>query len=106
MVFVQYEDNFDEKGIFRGNDPLFWVYYPEARPILAKAEVFNFKNGAERRSYDDIFWKRLFASYVYKEENVFDRKITGLRSGNWTLYLNLIGSNVNSLTLKKKLWEY
>ena len=57
-------------------EPLFWIYYPEARPILAKAEVFNFKNGAERLSYDDVFWKRLFASYVYKEENVFDRKIT------------------------------
>ena len=49
---------------------MFWIYFPEARHVLARAEVFNRKNGAERRTYDDIFWKRMFSSYVYKEENV------------------------------------
>lgn len=98
-------DNFDEKGIFRGNDPLFWVYYPEARPILAKAEVFNFKNGAERRSYDDIFWKRLFASYVYKEENVFDRKITDYAQGIDAL-LESDRIKRELIDFEEELWEY
>ena len=98
-------DNFDEKGIFRGNDPLFWIYYPEARPVLAKAEVFNFKNGAERRSYDDIFWKRLFASYVYKEENVFDRKITDYAQGIDAL-LESDRIKRELIDFEEQLWEY
>ena len=98
-------DNLDANGVFRAFEPLFWIYYPEARPILAKAEVFNFKNGAERLSYDDVFWKRLFASYIYKEENVFDRKITDYAQG--------IDAMLESDRIKRELidfeeqmWEY
>lgn len=53
----------------------FWVYFPACRPYFAKHEAFNPKNDSERRTYDDIFWKRQFASTVYKESNVFDRRI-------------------------------
>ena len=59
-----------------GFSPLFWVYFPEARKILINAEVFNLvKNNAERRTYDDIFWKRMFASTITKESSVSNRKI-------------------------------
>ncbi len=61
--------------------PLFWIYFPEARPILAKAEMFNRFNSAERRTYDEIFWKRMFGSYIYKEQNVYDRKISQYATG-------------------------
>lgn len=98
-------DDFDANAVFRGNDPLFWVYYPEARPVLAKAEVFNFKNGAERRSYDDIFSKRLFASYVYKEENVFDRKITDYSQGIDAL-LESDRIKRELIDFEEQLWEY
>ncbi|MFA6923993.1 MAG: gliding motility protein GldN [Bacteroidales bacterium] len=57
----------------KGKQPLFYIYFPDARPLLAVSEIFNFQNDAERRTYDDIFWKRLFGSYVVKEENVYDR---------------------------------
>jgi len=57
-------------------NPLFWVHFPEAREILINAEAFNLlKNNAERRTYDDIFWKRMFASTIIKESDVTDRKI-------------------------------
>ena len=98
-------DNLDDKGEIRGNDPLFWVYYPEARPILAKAEVFNLKNGAERRSYDEIFLKRLFASYVYKEENVFDRKITDYSQGIDAL-LESDRIKRELIDFEEELWQY
>lgn len=62
-------------------EPLFWIYFPEARPILAKAEMFNRFNSAERRTYDEIFWKRMFGSYVYKEQNVYDRRISQYATG-------------------------
>jgi len=60
---------------------MFWIYFPEARPVLAQAIVFNRHNSAERRTYDEIFWKRQFGSYIYKEENVHDRTIEQYASG-------------------------
>lgn len=54
---------------------LFWVYFPACRPFLAKHEVYNPKNDSERRSFEDIFWKRQFSSKVHKETNVYDRQI-------------------------------
>ena len=43
--------------------------------VLANAEVFNRQNDAERRTFDEIFHKRMFNSYIYKESNVYDRTI-------------------------------
>lgn len=67
-------------------EPLFWIYFPEARPILAKAEMFNRFNSAERRTYDEIFWKRMFGSYIYKEQNVYDRRISQYATGMDALF--------------------
>lgn len=64
-----------------GWKPLFWVYFPECRPLLAKSEVFNVKNDAQRSSLDDVFHKRMFSSYVRKESNVYDRSIIDYTSG-------------------------
>jgi gliding motility associated protien GldN len=74
----------DDKGNIReGGEtkPLFWVYFPEARRFLAQAEVFNRENDAERRTFDDIFHKRLFNSYIMKESNVYDRRISEYAQG-------------------------
>jgi gliding motility associated protien GldN len=60
---------------------LFWVYFPACRPYFAKHEVYNSKNDAERRTFEDIFWKRQFASVAYKETNVFDREIERYSKG-------------------------
>ena len=38
-------------------------------------------NDAERRTLDDIFFKRMFSSYVIKETNVYDRYISEYTSG-------------------------
>lgn len=71
-----------ESGEHLGADkPLFWIYFPEARPVFATAEVFMRKNDAERRTLDDVFWKRMFSSYVRKESNVYDRGIYDYRTG-------------------------
>ncbi len=60
---------------------LFWVYFPECRPYFASTDIYNFKNDAERRSLDDVFWKRQFASRIIKESNVFDRSIDQYQKG-------------------------
>lgn len=59
----------------------FWVYFPACRPFFAKHEVYNWKNDAERRTFEDIFWKRQFASVATKETNVFDRQIMEYTKG-------------------------
>jgi gliding motility associated protien GldN len=73
----------DQGNIREGGEtkPLFWIYFPEARWLLAKEEAFNRQNDAQRLSYDDIFQKRLFNSYVMKESNVYDRRISEYATG-------------------------
>lgn len=48
---------------------LFWIYYPNARPLLANAPVFNNKNLSSDITYDDILNARRFSSVIYKSDN-------------------------------------
>lgn len=84
---------------------MFWIYFPEARHVLARAEVFNTKNGAERRTYDDIFWKRMFSSFIYKEENVYDRQISQYAIGMDALLESERIKN-EIFEIEQHMWEY
>ena len=64
-----------------GDLTMYWVYYPDLRPILAKFEVFNPKNDAVRLSWEDLFEARMFESFIYKESNVYDRNIQEYATG-------------------------
>jgi gliding motility associated protien GldN len=64
-----------DDGDIRGYAELFWLYFPECRYVFANWDVFNRQNDSERRTYEDLFWKRMFSSYIIKEANVFDRRI-------------------------------
>lgn len=65
-----------QTGEFRGYSPMFWIYFPELRRIIANEEIYNrFNNVAQQITYDDVFMKRMFASYIHKEDNVYDRRI-------------------------------
>lgn len=48
---------------------LFWVYYPDAREVLANAVVFNNKNLSSDITFDDILNARRFSSIIYKSDN-------------------------------------
>jgi gliding motility associated protien GldN len=89
----------------KGDQPLFWVYFPEARTLLAKYDVFNRQNPSERRSFDDIFWKRQFSSYIVKEENVYDRSINEYKKGmDALLESNKIKDEI--IIFEHDLWEF
>jgi gliding motility associated protien GldN len=60
---------------------LFWLYFPQCRPILNLYYVYNDKNDAQWQSFDDFFWKRRFSSVIYKESNVYEREIEEFRIG-------------------------
>jgi len=55
--------------------PAFWIYFPEARHIFVNKEVTSRQNDATGLSYDDVFIKRLFASYIVKQSNPEDLRI-------------------------------
>jgi len=78
---------------------VFWIYFPEARRILANHEVFNEFNDAERRTFDDIFFKRMFNSYIFRETNVHDdRQISRYSIG--------LQSLLEGESIKKKITDY
>lgn len=68
-------EDYDTDGESMGYMPLFWLYYPECRYVFANADVFNLFNDAQRRTYEDLFQKRYFSSYIVKHSNVYDRSI-------------------------------
>jgi gliding motility associated protien GldN len=99
-------DDIDDNGNYRGPKPLFWIYFPECRNLFAKNEMFNLKNGsAGRMTYDDVFMKRMFSSYIYKEENVYDRQINEYATGVDALLESEKAKN-NLYEFESNLWEY
>lgn len=88
--------------------PLFWIRYddPEVRELLANTEVYNIKNDAQRRTYDDIFLKRMFSSYIIRESNVYStRSINQYTSGDEAL---LESDNIKNAiyNFEEDMWEY
>ena len=87
--------------------PLFWVPFEKLRPFLSQTEVLiTDKNNGARPSYDDIFIKRRFSSYIYKESNIYNRNL---------LEYNMTSEDVRKEQQKVKvllsnfendLWEY
>lgn len=71
----------ENTGEFRYEQPMFWVYYPEARETLARERVFNFKNDSTNQTWEDLLEARFFSSYIIKASNVHDRRLQEYLSG-------------------------
>jgi gliding motility associated protien GldN len=86
-------------GDFRGYSPLFWLYYPECRPVFAREPVLWWKmNTAAQPSMDELFQKRIFASYIHKESNVYNRSIIE--------YTNGIDALLESDRIKEEIFNF
>lgn len=85
---------------------LFWVDYDEFRDLLAKRQVYNFKNDALRVTFDDIFLKRYFSSRIIKETNPYDnRSIQSYATGiDAVLESDRIKNEI--FNFEQDLWEY
>ena len=101
------EDRDEVNGQILGTfSPLFWVSFSEARKVLINAEAFNLvKNNAERRTYDDVFWKRMFSSTIIKESSVMDRKVNEYMVGLDAL-LEAERIKTEIFNIEHDLWEY
>lgn len=75
------KENKDAAGNVRGYQPLFWIYFPELRYHIANAETYVRSNNSDRMTYDEIFSKRFFGSYIHKESNVYNRSIAEYKTG-------------------------
>ncbi|HTO15594.1 MAG TPA: gliding motility protein GldN [Edaphocola sp.] len=56
----------DDEGNFRNWVPLFTIYYPEARPVLAQYEVYNPQNDVHRISWTDYLDRMMYSGYIVK----------------------------------------
>ncbi len=73
-------------GIESDFQPVFWVYFPEARQVLATKEAMSRNNDATGLSFDDVFMKRLFTSVIVKQSNQKDERIKDYAQGIDKLY--------------------
>lgn len=88
-------DNGEPTGAY---ETLFWLYFPECRYVFANWDSFNRFNDSERRSFDDLFQKRLFDGTIIKESNVYDRKLDDVYTG--------LDRLLKSEEIKEKLFIY
>jgi gliding motility associated protien GldN len=92
-----------------GSTPMFWVYYPDMRPILTKYEVYNPKNmGNSRMTWEELFESRMFSSYITKStlDNAANRVIrTYIKDPILAL---LEGENIKEkiFNYEQDLWSY
>ena len=85
---------------------LFWIWLPEARQILANATVFNTSNRVERLTYDEFLHKRLFASVITKETNLYDRAIFEYKKDRMHQLLEADRIKNDIRNMESDLWEY
>jgi gliding motility associated protien GldN len=85
-------------GFSTDYQPAFWIYFPDARPILATKEVVDKNSDATGLSFDDVFMKRMFTSYIVKQSNEKDEHIKDYAQGIDRLY--------ESERIKKSLMDW
>jgi gliding motility associated protien GldN len=95
-------------GVAVGDRTLFWAYYPDLRPTLAKYEVFNGKNYAGRMSWEELFESRFFSSYITKStlDNPYDKSLREFIKD--PLFRLLEGENIKEkiFNYEQDLWSY
>jgi gliding motility associated protien GldN len=95
-------------GSFRAVSRLFWVYYPDMRPMLAKFEAYNGKNYGARMSWEELFESDMFASRIVQStiDNPADIPIAGYIKDNILQLLE--GENIKEkiFNYEQDLWSY
>jgi len=85
-------------GLNLDYQPAFWIYFPDLRPILATKEAVDRANDNTGLSFDDVFMKRIFTSYIVKVSNDKDERIKDYAQGIDRLY--------ESEKVKKQLMDW
>ena len=98
-------------GVDLGDTELFWVYYPDMRPIFAKYEVYNGKNYGARMSWEELFESRMFYGRIIKStlDNPYDQYLNqqrGLKDNS--IFQLMEGENIKGkiFDYEQNLWSY
>ncbi|MBL7694275.1 MAG: gliding motility protein GldN [Ferruginibacter sp.] len=105
------KDVITSMGVNLGPSELFWVYYPDMRPVLARYEVYNGKNYGGRMSWEDLFESRMFYGRIIKStiDNPLDRFIRDYPGLKEKGILQLLeGENIKEkiFNYEQDLWSY
>jgi len=88
--------------------PIFWIYYPDLRPVLAKREVYNNKNFGARMTWEELFEGRMFTSRIIKStlDNPYDMPFAAYVKD--PLFRLLEGEKVKDkiFDYEQSLWSY
>lgn len=95
----------DENGNFKYEQVMFWVYYPEARQILAREKVFTAGNDAAPITWEGLLEMRYFSSYIMKESNVHNRRLADYVQGV-DLLMEADKIKQSIFNFEHDLWEY
>ncbi|HSV10627.1 MAG TPA: gliding motility protein GldN [Hanamia sp.] len=98
-------------GVDLGDTPLFWVYYPDMRPIFAKYYVYNGKNYGARMTWEDLFESRMFHGRIIKStlNNPFDQFLSTQMGLKQSSILQLLqGDKIQNeiFDYEQNLWSY
>jgi len=101
----------NSQGVNLGETELFWVYYPDMRPIFAKYEVYNGKNFGARMSWEELFESRMFYGRITKStiDNPYDLRIKDVPGLRDQPILQLLeGENIKEkiFNYEQDLWSY
>ena len=95
-------------GSFLSVLPIFWVYYPDLRPLLAKFEAYNGKNYGARMSWEELFEARMFSARIIRStmDNPGDNYIAGYIKD--PILRLLEGDNIKEkiFNYEQDLWSY
>ncbi len=96
----------DNDGNFRYEKAMFWVYYPQARNLLARHRVFTLGGNTNATiSWEDFLELRYFSSFIIKESNVYDRRIEDYARGVDALWESERIKNA-IFNFEQDLWQY
>lgn len=92
------------QGLDLGPTEVFWVYYPDMRPIFAKYDVYNGKNFGARMSWEELFESRMFNGRIIKStiDNPYDLFIKNYKGMDDKPILQLLEGE----TIKEKIFNY
>lgn len=86
--------------------PAFWIYFPEARHVFINKEVTSRHNDATGLSYDDVFIKRLFSSYIVKQSNPEDLRIRDYLDNGLDRLYEAQRIKKTIIDFEQDLWSY
>lgn len=99
------------QGLYLGETEVFWVYYPDMRPIFSRYEVYNGKNFGARMTWEELFESRMFYGRIIKStiDNPYDQFIKDYKGLDDKPILQLLeGENIKDkiFNYEQDLWAY